>query len=77
MNYSSHLLVHFYGIDLTDTLSLRPRRRFSALSVLVVVRWKNVPHSLKQNSFFFKFATTVQTGSLIHCNRQELFYLVD
>lgn len=45
--------MHFYGIDLTDTLSLRPRRRFSALRVSAVVRWKNGPHFLRQNSFFY------------------------
>lgn len=45
--------MHFYGIDLADTLSQRSRRRFSALSMLVVVRRKNGPHSLKQNSLFY------------------------
>lgn len=53
MYCSRHLLVHFYGIDLADTLSLCSRCTFSALSLLMVVRWKNGPHSLKENSLFY------------------------
>lgn len=48
MYCSWHLLVHFYGIDLSDTLSLCSRRRFSALTMLVAVRWKKGLHSLTQ-----------------------------
>lgn len=49
---SRHLLVHIYGLDLTDTLAVCT---FNEPNRLVLVRQKNGPHCLLQMSSLFYF----------------------